>query len=680
MKRASKNAIILLILSVLTVALVVGMVMVCIKMASYVPEEDPVTTEHPEEIIFSDEINLFLGQTTTVSPYFMDVVDGSITTSRFTYESNCEEIVVDAAGNVTANGVPTKDAYVTISDTRSTEKKSVRVYVNDGLSEVLYVETETGERLKKAKDSSIGTQKYVNNFAEKGNEYVLTVATKPSIVEIGEFCTITVEEGKNVFEVTYSGNEIHLKPTGVGSGTLNINVTANIGGADVKLYDKDMSFEIGMSNSTVYNAIMESSKKSLLTKDELSSITTLTVDSSVVNMNSLSMLPSLKTLYIDSNSVVNMANLYDWQEVEYLVPDSVYNQYIYSNTWSKYLENLTPYSQSDSDARYIVYHNILSGDITYDVIGSNLNSLLLLNEQNGKKFVGWCNKGNDTVLTLSDVKRVDGSIHVYSKWREAQYTVVYHVRAFNTIVREVYEINQTFDLKSITTFDNYSAQPGRTFAGWTTYSHSDPSPSDVQYRPNQSVKNLAYTDGAEVHLYDVWDIMTYTISFNTNPEGLPFTIYDSFNSFTVEYGAEYELPTLTVYESGYVFKGWQKKSKDGSLSTKIYEAGKNNVILAQDDGEAVELVAVIEGIPAYLVFKFNGGTLVSAPVDKVIKDGELVEIKYGEEMVLPLLSQAGKTFKGWMIEGNLYEAGDTFVQYHDDPSANKLYYVEAVWE
>ena len=664
MNRTKSKITILSVYGALALVLIVGILVVIIGALSIKPEEpdEPKTTQKESaEIMFSDEITLFLGQTTTLSPYLM-TTDGSITMSKFSYKSSCDDIVVDAAGNIVANAEPSGKATVTITDTKSQATKEIKVNVISALSTVLNVETHTGDKI-----GSVDSQVYV-----KDQKQELVVNTRPANVDIEGLCDVTITDKngnvKNAFEVSFEQNKIVLNPVGIGEGILNVTVRNGEGRV---IYDKDLEFAINMQNKSVSDAILSSAKKDLMVGDDFATITSLTVDSSITDLNSLDMLTSLKTLYIDSYSVVNMRNLRD--DVEYYVLESAFNSYVSSNTWREYWSRIYPYDKNDKTAFYVIYHNGTDA-VEYEKVTNSFSKLRTYSyEQDGKKFKGWIDS-NGSEVTITNLKNNKKSVHAYSDWRGITYTVVYHIRQLGLEYTEqwTYDKDNGHKLKDIMTVPGYKVQRGSTFLGWTQSNRQNPTEYDVGYQPNSICPDfVGVSDGDTIHLYDVWKINRYYISFAI-PTDLPFAVYDSFSTIEVYCGSEYELPMINNTEEGYEFKGW---ATSGGV---VFKPGVNNEILSTEDGKTITLTAVFKGIPSFYRFSsLNGGYFVDENMDKRT-EGYTKTLHYGDEYKLPTAYCEGKTFKGWKIAGTTYSAGDIYYVTETEPE--QMYLIEAIWE
>jgi len=105
-----------------------------------------------------------------------------------------------------------------------------------------------------------------------------------------------------------------------------------------------------------------------------------------------------------------------------------------------------------------------------------------------------------------------------------------------------------------------STQPtrtGYTFLGWST----DSTATTATYQPGASV-----TISGNLALYAVWQINSYTVSFDANGgEGAP-------DAVTKTYGTTLVLPGTAPTRTGYDFLGW---STDSEATTATYRPGGN---------------------------------------------------------------------------------------------------------
>lgn len=660
MKKSILNIIILAIYSLLVAVLIIGVAMLASASMKYEgPEQVENEKFEKHEIMFSDEMWLYVGQKAVITPYLMST-DGSLATTRFHYKSDCEQIKVDQNGTVEVLADPGKEATVTIEDkTKAGVTKEVKIKIVSSLSSVLGVLTHDGHLI-----TSVDSQKFI-----LGTTYSLKVNTIPQGIDVEGLCYITVTDRsgveKDAFEISYDKNNILLTPVGLGSGTFHIEIISKEGN---KMYDGDMAFSIAMENSTISDTILAGSSETLMVGSDFDKVTKITIDSSIKDMNNLSMLSKLKTVIIDSSSVLSLKNINP--AITYMVPVSVFSRYCDSSTWSSHIGSVLPYNPSNSNTKYIVYHDTRDDSVECVTIGGNF-TFKQFDNYNGQKHTGWKDKDGNQLLE-SNVRYATESLHAYSIWSASEYTIVYHLRRFDRIVNENWQYGEQRAFKDVTTFTGYTAKKGYKFVGWTTSSISNPTADNVDYFPGTKYKNLASEDGAVIHVYDVWEVLEYTIAFDL-PEGYTITT-GNLNSINVTYGEEYILPDLTVSEKGYYFSGWQ------TTSGKTLNPGKNTAPLTDVDGETVHLMAKISEVLYFIKIDFNGGRGFDENGTEILEPTGTIRLKYTDEYLLPILEKDGVKMRYWVCSynGNKYAPGSVISQIYGEVLEDSIPLIEFV--
>lgn len=179
-----------------------------------------------------------------------------------------------------------------------------------------------------------------------------------------------------------------------------------------------------------------------------------------------------------------------------------------------------------------------------------------------------------------------------------------------------------------------STQPTRTgynFKGWATSASGS-----VIYQPGN-----AYTANSSVTLYAIWELKTYTVSYNANGgTGAP-------NSQTKSYGIELTLSSTKPTKTGYVFKGWAT-SASGAV---IYVAGGKYTANA-----AITLYAVWQKGTFTISYDANGGS--GAPSNQTKTYSENLTLS----TTIPV--REGYNFIGWGLSASdiaaSYAAGGAF--------------------
>ena len=197
--------------------------------------------------------------------------------------------------------------------------------------------------------------------------------------------------------------------------------------------------------------------------------------------------------------------------------------------------------------------------------------------------------------------------------------------------------------QSLTLSSVKPTKDGYTFQGWSTTLNSS-----VQYNPGS-----AYSGNANLTLYAVWSIKTYTISYNANGgTGAPA-------SQTKVHGQNLTLSNMRPTKDGYTFQGWSTIL----YGTVAYQPGGQF-----DENRNLTLHAVWSQKTYTVSYDANGGTGAPASQTKV----------HGDALTLSTVkpTRSGYEFKGWATSSNgnvEYSAGAAYAE-----NANVTLY--AVWE
>ena len=292
------------------------------------------------------------------------------------------------------------------------------------------------------------------------------------------------------------------------------------------------------------------------------------------------------------------------------------------------------------------------------------------------KFIKWTYLGEDWSFIGYSVTE---NMVLVAQWETIEYTVDFDSN-LGSIVEDKYTV----------TFDDEITLPepqrvGYTFEGW--------------YYNDIKVENGFWRIPENVTLVAKWTVNTYTVSFETNVEGLTFedielvyeqdtlvlptperigytfegwyyndtkvesglwnTLYNitlvarwTGNTYTVSYETNvegltvdnieltYEQDTLvlpTVERAGYIFKGWLLNGVDASeLNNKVWKRNEN-----------ITLTAQWEAIKYTVDFDSNLGSIV---------ENEYT-LTFDNEITLPETQRVGYTFEGWYYNGIKVENG-----------------------
>lgn len=255
----------------------------------------------------------------------------------------------------------------------------------------------------------------------------------------------------------------------------------------------------------------------------------------------------------------------------------------------------------------------------------------------GYKFLGWYdNKGNKL-----DKNYYGAPGTVYARWEKLKYKVYYYGNGGSGVPG-----TQTKNYgENLTLSSTRPTRTGYSFQGWG----KSASTTTVSYSPGGT-----YTGNAELKLYAIWKINTYSVTYHANGgSGAPA-------GQTKTYGQNLTLSTTKPTRTGYTFKGWGL----GAGTTAVaYNPGS-----VYTENKALDLYAIWEIEQYDVVYNANGGSGAPAAQKKT----------YGQDLTLsdkkPV--REGYDFQGWAKSANgeaVYGASGIY----KDNSAVTLY---AVWK
>ena len=172
-------------------------------------------------------------------------------------------------------------------------------------------------------------------------------------------------------------------------------------------------------------------------------------------------------------------------------------------------------------------------------------------------------------MMTTNYARVNGTEMMTLNYRPTKYTVSYNANGGSGTMANgnssatQWEYGKSYNLRS----NSFTGPTGKRFLGWST----DPSATTATYTNNQSVSNLAGTEGATVTLYAVWGYESYSITMNANGG-----TYSGTSPRTVTYGSTTNNSVGTATRTGYTFKGWYDREVGGQMiwkSTGSYQSG-----------------------------------------------------------------------------------------------------------
>ena len=629
-KIISKNRIIK-ILSIIVVAIfsiavaVVGILLL---------NRDDNTETASYSIIVDDEITVYEGDTFTLVPYLVNK-DGTVAESRFDYSASDTAISVNVDGVISVNSIPKNDVHVSIYERNTSTTAEVNVNIVGKLTKVLGITFSDSDGNKMLVS---GTQDLTI-----GETYIIDVVTEPRNVEIEKYCILqavnTSGTEKNVFEFTYSKTNVSMTVVGLGAGKLQLDI---VNDDKQSIYETDFDFYISMYDKNLSTEILNNSKATLLSNDELGKIETVELSKNVSNLDGLQNLISLKTIVFTSDEVMSVSNIA--QDYCYRVKTDLFYEYLESEDWANYLKCLIPYEES-VDELFVVYHNAKTTtgeeNVEYDRLESLADFPTYIFE--GYTNFGWLD-GTNTEVSVSQVKdsvKING-IHLYAGWNPISYKVVYHIRDSKTAnFEEIFYYDTEYLLKVPNDIDSSISYLGYKAAGWTRNRNSDIYSPNVQYRNGEAISNLTSEQDAIIDLYDIWEPIEYTIIFST-VEGM-----EEIADLTAKYNTTYTLPTPS--RPGYEFNYWKLNNGD-TLEAGLKDPNIDKKLnLSNIEGAEIILTPDFTEITYTITFRLNGG---QSPRDLTIIEGYKKSLRYTESYTLPYLTKEGYTVYSWYCDSN----------------------------
>lgn len=202
---------------------------------------------------------------------------------------------------------------------------------------------------------------------------------------------------------------------------------------------------------------------------------------------------------------------------------------------------------------------------------------------------------------------------LYAKWTANTYTVRYHA---NGGIGDMAEMVVTYD-STVNLSSNLFERTGYTFAGWSTTADGI-----VNYADKQSITNLTDTDGVVIDLYAVWDINSYTVTYDYWTNGGKGAETDSA---TIKYNAPVDLKVSAEKGNGFTFVGW---NTDASATTGLVSLSMGT--------ENLTLYAIYEKTIHVTFVERNEENVIETILSKTIYNNENQADFYVEEKgILP---------------------------------------------
>ena len=249
----------------------------------------------------------------------------------------------------------------------------------------------------------------------------------------------------------------------------------------------------------------------------------------------------------------------------------------WKNNIYQHTGNLTVYAHWAPKSVVVTFHRNASSSDTVTA------QQTFTYDKSGQKFTdkGWTKKGY-TLLGWSDSKDAATATYpitcgvsnewingrypktdLYAVWKANTYTIKYNGNGNDG--GSTASSTHTVDLAKNLTVNGFT-KTGYTFIGWNTKADGTGTP----YKDQQSVKNLAYENGATVTLYAQWSANKYIVVFNAN--GGTGKMEDQ----EMIYDKATALRANTFTRVGYRFDGWNTRA-DGTGTTYADKATVKNL-------------------------------------------------------------------------------------------------------
>lgn len=246
----------------------------------------------------------------------------------------------------------------------------------------------------------------------------------------------------------------------------------------------------------------------------------------------------------------------------------------------------------------------------------------------GYTFTGWNTKsdGSGTNYASGANYTANAAVTLYAKWSINTYTVSYNANGGSGAPASQ---TKTYG-KTLTLSGTKPTRYGYTFKGW-----AKSSTGSVVYQPGGSL-----TENTNVTLYAIWEVKTYSITYNLNGG-----TNSSSNPTSYKYGTGATLynPTRT----GYTFTGWTATwARDNGMGA---QSGVSITKINASETGNFELTAN---------WKINSYTITIDEQNG--KSSYTKTVNYGATLSLGTPLYTGHTFQKWVVSGSGSVSGTTF--------------------
>ena len=319
-------------------------------------------------------------------------------------------------------------------------------------------------------------------------------------------------------------------------------------------------------------------------------------------------------------------------------------QFQYNFVGSDQYKTVTLYAQWQANT-YTVAYNAGGGSgapaSQTKTHGTNLTLSSTVPTWTGHTFVSWNTKADGTGTSYSPggTYSANASATLYAIWSTISYTIGYNANGGSGA-----PANQTkYYGTPLTLSSTVPTRTNYTFVKWNTASNG----TGTSYSPGGT-----YSANASVTLYAIWQLSTFTVTYNANGHGTAPAAQ------TKNAGESVTIANAITY-TGLLMIEWNTKA-DGTGTG--YDPGDTY------STDADLTLYAIWTIAQYTVtFDADGGTV--SPATKVVTLGNT----YGE---LPTPTKTGETFYGWFI-GDLLITENSIVDLDDDATAKAAWSIRS---
>jgi uncharacterized repeat protein (TIGR02543 family) len=311
-------------------------------------------------------------------------------------------------------------------------------------------------------------------------------------------------------------------------------------------------------------------------------------------------------------------------------------QFQYNFVGSDQYKTVTLYAQWQADT-YTVSYNAGGGSGAPGNQTKTYGVNLTLSSQTptwaGHTFSSWNTKADGTGTSYSPggTYSANAGVTLYAIWTTNSYTVSYNANGGSGA-----PANQTkYYGTPLALSQTVPTRTNYRFVKWNTKADG----TGTSYSPGAT-----YTGNANLPLYAIWELSTFTVTYDANGHGTAPAPQ------TKEAGDSVAIADAITY-TGLLMTEWNTNA-DGTGTS--YDPGDTY------SADADLTLYAIWTIAQYTVtFDADGGTV--SPATKVVTLGS----KYG---TLPTPTKAGETFYGWFI-GDLLITENSIVELDDDATA-----------